>query len=144
MTAEKHHDSGVAVAGEAERFSNLYPAASDALLLPVAPDAGGAASISIPPVVTQEHAEKDGSAPQPVPARRLREDESLWERWHLTAAAAFCWLFLALAIVVKHVIPAAPWAPTALFVLSYVAGGTFATQKALGDLVLERKVGVDF
>ena len=70
--------------------------------------------------------------------------ESFWERWSLAGAAVFCWLFLALALVVEHFTPAPWWIPIAFFVLAYIAGGTFATIKALRDLFLERTVSVDF
>jgi Cd2+/Zn2+-exporting ATPase len=72
-------------------------------------------------------------------------DERWWDRWSLAGAAVLCWLFLGIALVVEHLIPAAPgWLPTALFVLAYLAGGTFATINALRDLFLQRKVSVDF
>jgi Zn2+/Cd2+-exporting ATPase len=75
---------------------------------------------------------------------RAGDVESFWERWSLAAAAVFCWLFLALALIVEHLTPA-PWEiPIAFFVLAYIAGGTFATIKALRDLFLERTVSVDF
>jgi Cd2+/Zn2+-exporting ATPase len=72
--------------------------------------------------------------------------ESFWERWSLAGAAVFCWLFLALALVVDHLqfTTAARWIPIAFFVLSYIAGGAFATITALRDLFLKHKVGVDF
>ncbi len=78
------------------------------------------------------------------PSRRSIETESLWERWSLAGAAVCCWLFLAVALLVEHFTPAPPWVPIALFVLSYLAGGTFATITALRDLFLERTVSVDF
>src|SRR5215218_8336363 len=85
----------------------------------------------------------DGSAPTSRP-RRTVDVESFWDRWGLTGAAVFCWLFLALALGVKHFTPASWWVPTAFFVLAYVAGGTFATITALRDLVQRRTVSVDF
>jgi Cd2+/Zn2+-exporting ATPase len=76
--------------------------------------------------------------------RRAGDVESFWERWRLAGAAVFCWLFLALALVVEHFTPA-PWEiPIAFFVLAYIAGGTFATITALRDLFLEHTVSVDF
>jgi Zn2+/Cd2+-exporting ATPase len=76
--------------------------------------------------------------------RRAGDNEGFWERWRLAGAAVFCWLFLALALVVERFTPA-PWEiPIAFFVLAYVAGGTFATITALRDLFLEHTVSVDF
>jgi Cd2+/Zn2+-exporting ATPase len=76
--------------------------------------------------------------------RRAGDEEGFWARWSLAGAALFCWLFLAVALVVAHLTPA-PWEiPIAFFVLAYIAGGTFATIKALGDLFLEHTVSVDF
>jgi Zn2+/Cd2+-exporting ATPase len=84
-------------------------------------------------------------APIVVPPRRGAGDvESFWERWNLAAAAVFCWLFLALALVAEHLTPAPWWVPTAFFALAYIAGGTFATITALRDLFLEHTVSVDF
>jgi Cd2+/Zn2+-exporting ATPase len=84
------------------------------------------------------------AAPTGTSTRRGIETESLWERWRLAGAAALCWLFLALALVVEHFTPA-PWEiPIAFFVLAYIAGGTFATITALRDLFLEHTVSVDF
>jgi Cd2+/Zn2+-exporting ATPase len=80
----------------------------------------------------------------PVAAPRRVEVESWWDRWSLAGAAVLCWLFLALALIVRHFTGAPAQASTALFALSYLAGGTFATINALRDLVLERKVSVDF
>jgi Cd2+/Zn2+-exporting ATPase len=77
-------------------------------------------------------------------SRRGIETESLWERWSLAGAAVSCWLFLAVALIVEHLTPAPPSVPIALFVLAYIAGGTFATITALRDLFLERTVSVDF
>src|SRR5829696_5125961 len=85
----------------------------------------------------------DGAALASRP-RRAADVESFWDRWRLTGAAVFCWLFLALALGVKHFTPASWWVPTAFFVLAYVAGGTFATITALRDLVQRRTVSVDF
>src|SRR5215213_5163192 len=85
----------------------------------------------------------DGAALASRP-RRAADVESFWDRWGLTGAAVFCWLFLALALGVKHFTPASWWVPTAFFVLAYVAGGTFATITALRDLFQRRTVSVDF
>jgi Cd2+/Zn2+-exporting ATPase len=85
----------------------------------------------------------DGPAVASLP-RRTIEAESFWERWSLAGAAVFCWLFLVVALVVEHFTPAPPWIPIALFITSYIAGGTFATITALRDLFLERTVSVDF
>jgi Zn2+/Cd2+-exporting ATPase len=83
-------------------------------------------------------------AARPAPSRRAAERETLWERWSLAGAAVLCWTFLALALLVEHFTAAPRTAVVALFALSYVAGGTFATINALRDLVLERTVSVDF
>jgi Cd2+/Zn2+-exporting ATPase len=85
----------------------------------------------------------DGPAPASRP-RRAGDVESVWDRWSLAAAAVFCWLFLAVALVVEHFTAAPVWIPIAFFVLAYVAGGTFATITALRDLFLEHTVSVDF
>lgn len=74
----------------------------------------------------------------------MQDAESWWEQWSLAAAAVLCWLFLALALIVGHFTAAPPLAVTALFALSYLAGGTFATSNALRSLFLERTVSVDF
>lgn len=88
-----------------------------------------------------------GTIAGPAPAtlhHRAAEAESLWDRWSLAGAAVLCWLFLGIALVVEHFTAAPPWVPVAFFVLSYLAGGTFAAITALQDLFLERKVSVDF
>ena len=79
----------------------------------------------------------------PVPPRP-REEESWWERFALATAAGLCWLLLGLALIAEHFTAAPAWAVTALFVSSYLTGGTFAAHKALRDLFLERTVSVDF
>jgi Cd2+/Zn2+-exporting ATPase len=87
----------------------------------------------------------DRAAPStPASRKRETEAESWWERWSLAGAAALCWLFLALALIARHFTAAPESVPLALFALSYVTGGTFAAYNALRDLVLERKVSVDF
>ena len=125
---EMRQGSGV-VGGGASALVDIQPDEPELLTLTVASPAVAAQS-------------REDVAP-PSPVRRALDEEGLWERWHLIAAAVLSWLCLGLALLVEHLTVAPPWAPTALFVLSYVAGGTFATQKALSDLVLERKVGVD-
>jgi Cd2+/Zn2+-exporting ATPase len=85
------------------------------------------------------------ASPAVTPARRRPvETESVWERWSLAGAAVLCWLFLALAVIVERFVAAPVWAPSLLFALAYVAGGTFSTITALKDLFLERKISVDF
>jgi len=84
------------------------------------------------------------AAPVVSSPRRTIEAESWWEQWSLAGAAVFCWLFLALALIAGHFTAAPPLAVTALFALSYLAGGTFATSTALRSLFLERTVSVDF
>ncbi|MDQ3225881.1 MAG: heavy metal translocating P-type ATPase [Chloroflexota bacterium] len=78
------------------------------------------------------------------PPRRALETESLWERWNLAGAAVLCWLFLGAALLSERFTAAPATVPIALFVLAYIAGGTFATNTALRDLFLERTVSVDF
>jgi Cd2+/Zn2+-exporting ATPase len=85
------------------------------------------------------------AGPAPATLRhRASEVESLWDRWSLAGTAVLCWLFLGIALVAEHFTTAPPWVPVAFFVLSYLAGGTFAAITALQDLFLERKVSVDF
>jgi Cd2+/Zn2+-exporting ATPase len=91
---------------------------------------------------TTEHRKAEGA---PAPARPLGvETERWWERWSLAGAAVLCWTFLGLALIATYLLGAPAPAVTALFALSYIAGGTFATVNALRDLVFERKVSVDF
>ncbi|MCC7021341.1 MAG: cadmium-translocating P-type ATPase, partial [Thermomicrobiales bacterium] len=91
---------------------------------------------------TTEHRKAEGA---PAPARPLGvETESWWERWSLASAAVLCWTFLGLALIADFLLGAPTPVVTALFALSYIAGGTFATYNALRDLVFERKVSVDF
>lgn len=78
------------------------------------------------------------------PSRRSIETESWWERWSLAGAAVLCWLFLALALIAEHFTSAPPAVTTSLFVLAYLAGGTFAAYTALRDLVFARTISVDF
>ena len=59
----------------------------------------------------------DGPAVASRP-RRTGDVESFWERWSLAGAAVFCWLFLALALIIEHFTPAPPWIPIALFIAS--------------------------
>ena len=92
-------------------------------------------AVSVPPTAP--------SLMRPAASRRGTE-ETLWERWRLAGAAALCWVFLALALLVEHFAAAPRTVVTALFALAYVAGGTFSTVKALRDLFQERTVGVDF
>ena len=84
------------------------------------------------------------AAPPAAPPRAAVEQESWWERWSLAAAAVLCWSLLVAGVVVRYFAVGPAWAPTALFALAYVAGGTFAAIKALRDLFLERTVSVDF
>ncbi len=102
----------------------------------------GTEAFTVPPI---EDPDLLTGAPARAPtARRAFETESLWERWSLAGAAVFCWLFLAVALIVEHLTAAPRWVPIAFFVLAYIAGGTFATITALRDLFLERTVSVDF
>ncbi len=79
-----------------------------------------------------------------APPRRITERVSWWEQWSLAAAAVLCWSLLAVALIADHFTTAPPVAVTALYLLSYVAGGTFAARTALHDLFVERTVSVDF
>jgi Zn2+/Cd2+-exporting ATPase len=105
---------------------------------------GATGSAAVPATPIQEpDLVLDGLAPASR-TRRAGDVESFWDRWSLAGAALFCWLFLALALIVEHLTPA-PWPiPIAFFVLAYIAGGTFATITALRDLFLEQTVSVDF
>ena len=75
---------------------------------------------------------------------RVQERETLWEVWRLAGAAILCWLFLGIALIVERVTAVPAWTPLVFFLLAYIAGGTFATNKALRDLFGERTVSVDF
>ncbi len=111
-------------------------------------------SATIEPISPDGHDRGDGLAPSlaatlpaaaPAPApRRTIEGETWWEQWSLAAAAVLCWSFLALALIVAHFTAAPPMTVTALYALSYLAGGTFATRSALHDLFVERTISVDF
>ncbi|MGZ8817652.1 MAG: heavy metal translocating P-type ATPase [Mycobacterium sp.] len=103
---------------------------------------GNAAALTATPI--QEPVFASGRRPVTAPARRTGDVESFWERWSLAGAAVFCWLFLAVALVVEHLTAAPRSIPIAFFVLAYIAGGTFAAIPALRDLFLERTVSVDF
>ena len=75
--------------------------------------------------------------------RRNSDEESWWERWRLTGAAALCWVLLLAAVAVDHLTPAPHGFVVALYGLAYLAGGAFATIKALRDLFVHRTVNVD-
>ncbi|HEY7030391.1 MAG TPA: hypothetical protein VH482_03640, partial [Thermomicrobiales bacterium] len=70
------------------------------------------------------------------------EEDSWWERWRLTVAAAACWGLLVAGFVLDHLTAAPHAAVVVLYAGAYLAGGTFATRKAVGDLVHGR-VNVD-
>jgi Cd2+/Zn2+-exporting ATPase len=125
--------------------SDLLPAPDGAISeTEVVPVNGAAAAeaLAATPVEDLDLLADDPAGPSP--SRRAVETESLWERWSLAGAAVLCWLFLAAALLVEHFTPAPPSVPIALFVLAYIAGGSFATNTALRDLFLERTVSVDF
>ena len=113
---------------------------------PIGPGNGATANVGT--LTATPIQELDLAADGPAVARPQGRagDVGFWERWSLAGAAVFCWLFLALALVVDHLqfTTAARWIPIAFFVLSYIAGGAFATITALRDLFLKHKVGVDF
>jgi Cd2+/Zn2+-exporting ATPase len=82
---------------------------------------------------------------EPMRITRLGTEEageSWWERWRLVAAAVACWTFLILAFTVDHATSAPHSVVLALYIASYLAGGTFATIVAVRDLFLGQ-VNVD-
>ena len=76
-------------------------------------------------------------------ARPASEEESWWERWRLVVAAVGCWVALLTALAIDHLTPIPHGVVLALYVIAYLAGGTFATRDALRDLFTERSVNVD-
>ena len=77
------------------------------------------------------------------PIRPGADEETLWERWRLMAAAVACWAFLAVGLAVDHLTALPHTVAIALYVAAYVAGGTFAAYGALRDLFVERTGNVD-
>ena len=73
---------------------------------------------------------------------KLAEEESWWDRWHLSLAAISCWSLLFVAFLVDHATPAPHWLVIGLYVLAYLGGGTFATRTAITDLA-HGQVNVD-
>ncbi|MFN8591163.1 MAG: heavy metal translocating P-type ATPase [Thermomicrobiales bacterium] len=124
--------------GVAARPASASASTLDGSFAPAGVGVAGAADRAIAPEAAVASAAPASSA------RHAVEEETWWERWRLASAAGLCWFFLIAALLVEHVTPAPPEVVTALFALSYVAGGTFATIKALRNLFLERTVSVDF
>ena len=91
-----------------------------------------------------------GSTPQPdeealsatTTRRSGANEEGVWERWRLVGAAVLCWALLVAAFILDHVAGAPGRVVVPLYILAYIAGGTFATAGALTDLA-ERHVNVD-
>ena len=114
---------------------------------PIGPSNGATANVGTLTATPIQELDLTADGPAVTrPPRRVGNVESFWERWSLAGAAVFCWLFLAMALVVEHLeFTSAPrWIPIAFFVLAYIAGGAFATITALRDLFLARTVSVDF
>ena len=81
------------------------------------------------------------SPPRPD-GRRGQEAESAWQHWRLTAAAVGCWAFLILAFGLDRLAATPHGVVVGLYVASYLAGGTFATIKAMRNLS-HRHLSVD-
>ncbi|MFN8661057.1 MAG: heavy metal translocating P-type ATPase [Thermomicrobiales bacterium] len=77
--------------------------------------------------------------PESVPGRLA----AWWEQWGLAVGAVLCWAFLALALIVPRLVPVGPQIVLALYVASYIAGGTTAAINALRLLVTERSISID-
>jgi Cd2+/Zn2+-exporting ATPase len=65
-----------------------------------------------------------------------------WGQYGLALAAILAWVFLIVAFAVDRLTAAPHWVVVALYVASYLAGGTMATRTALEDLA-HRKVNID-
>ena len=100
------------------------------------------AALSLPAAPFRDQRE-ESPALGVAPTRPRVEEESWWERWHLTGAAALCWAFLLAAVAIDHLTPAPHAVVLALYVLAYLAGGTFSAYAAVRDLVVDRTVNVD-
>jgi Cd2+/Zn2+-exporting ATPase len=74
------------------------------------------------------------AATGPRQGRAGAEEETWWERWRLTLAAAGCWGLLIAGFVLDHLTAAPQTAVLVLYIGAYLAGGTFATRKAVVDL----------
>jgi Cd2+/Zn2+-exporting ATPase len=68
--------------------------------------------------------------------------ETWWKRWRLVVAAVACWSFLILAFTIDHATSTPHSVVLAVYIASYLAGGTFATIVAVQDLFLGQ-VNVD-
>ena len=64
------------------------------------------------------------------------------EQYGLAAAAICAWLFLFIAFAVDRLTDSPHWMVVALYVGSYLAGGTMATRSAIEDL-FKRTVNID-
>ena len=61
--------------------------------------------------------------------------EALWGHYGLAAAAVLCWVFLLTAFALDHLTGTPQGVIVALYVLSYLAGGTLAAREAVTDLI---------
>jgi Cd2+/Zn2+-exporting ATPase len=69
-------------------------------------------------------------------------EERWWAHWRLAIAAGTCWSLLVVGFVLDHLTGAPHVVVLAFYVGAYLAGGTFATRKAIVDL-LHGGVNVD-
>ncbi len=83
------------------------------------------------------------AAPRPArPVVPKEEQETFWDQWKLTIAAASCWTFLFVAFALDHLTSTPHAVIIAIYVAAYLAGGTFATRAAVSDL-FHGQVNVD-
>lgn len=113
----------------------------------VTPPADGHAIEGVEGPAPSQPTEQHATAPiLPVSdARRGRpviDEETWWQQWRLVVAAVSCWGLLIAAFALDHLTGAPHAAILGLYVASYLAGGIFATRKAIVDLV-HRQVNVD-
>ena len=82
--------------------------------------------------------------PTTVPvARREQGEEGLYERYHLAVATALTGIFLPLGWGLGALGLIDARAQVGLYVLAYLAGGTYAAARALHALFVERTIDVD-
>lgn len=76
-------------------------------------------------------------------AGERREEQALWWREHgLLIATGLTAMFLLPAWLLDRSAGASPWVPLILYLLAYVAGGAYATYRAV-DTLLQKTVDID-
>ncbi len=81
--------------------------------------------------------------PTGTAAMDRHQSEGFYERYHLAIATGMTLLFLLLAWVLGETDRITPNVQLGLYLLAYIAGGTYATRDALQALFVERTIDID-